>query len=216
MGFDAIGCLYEMELTKADSTQALAKVLKVKENNSRLDQFQISLGQSLPKAAKMDLILRQGTEVGIHRFIPIVTVRSISRPQEFQYEHKKDRWKKIILEATRQCGRKDIPQLDGVTEWQQCLELMKEFDQVLIPYEKEAPALKTVLESKPAAHKILVLVGPEGGWTREEVISGEQYGATPVHLQTPILRTETAGIVIVSMIQFFKSTYETGKEPNEK
>ena len=125
------------------------------------------MAQSLPKGPKIDLILKQGTEAGVNRFIPLVTQRSISRPDESQFEHKNNRWQKILVEACRQCGRNDVPQLDEVTDWKKCQELFGEFDLVLLPYEKEAPTLKTVLESNSTARKILVLVGPEGGWSNE-------------------------------------------------
>lgn len=202
-GFDSQGRQYELALKIMDAKQATASVVTRHDRNvDRTDIF-IALGQSLPKAAKMDLILRQATEAGVHRFIPLVTQRSVSRPDVSQYGHKNERWQKILTEACRQCGRNDVPQLDSVTNWPDALELFGQFDEVLLPYEKEAPTLKTVLELNPSAEKILVLVGPEGGWAKEEVREAEEKGAAPVHLPTPILRTETAGIVIVSMVRFF-------------
>jgi 16S rRNA (uracil1498-N3)-methyltransferase len=202
-GFDPEGRQYELALKKTDARQATASVLARREKNLDSGNISIALGQSLPKAAKMDLILRQATETGVHRFIPLVTRRSVSRPDVSQYNHKSERWKKILVESCRQCGRVNVPQLDPVTGWGKALELFMQFDQVLMPYEKEAPTLKTVLKSNPSAKKILILVGPEGGWANEEVREAEEKGAAPVHLPTPILRTETAGIAIVSMIQFF-------------
>jgi len=153
----------------------------------------------------MDLVLRQGTEAGVHRFIPLLTQRSVSRPEASQYGHKNERWQKILVEACRQSGRADLPALEQVTPWEAVLSRFGEFDLVLLPYEKQAPTLWTVLESNPAARKILTLVGPEGGWTGEEVIQARKAGAFPAHLPTPILRTETAGLAVVSMVQFFLS-----------
>ncbi len=201
LGFDVKAVQYELVLKKADSQQAIASILSRNESKSTNSVF-IALAQSLPKGPKIDLVLRQGTEAGVNRFIPLVTQRSISRPDESQFEHKNNRWQKILVEACRQCGRNDVPRLDEVIEWNKCLELFGDFDQVLLPYEKEAPTLKTVLESNPSARKILILVGPEGGWSKEEVGEAQQKGASPVHLPTPILRTETAGVAIVSMIQY--------------
>ncbi len=153
----------------------------------------------------MDLVLRQGTEAGVNHFIPLVTQRSVSRPEVSQYPHKNERWKKILVEACRQSGRADVPTLDLVTSWEEALKRFGEFDLVLLPYEKQAPTLWTVLESNPGARKIMALVGPEGGWAEEEVIQARKAGAFPAHLPTPILRTETAGLAVVSMIQFFLS-----------
>lgn len=208
--FDAQGCQYELALKQTEGPQATAKVLSRREPTPGAQNLLLTLGQSLPKAFKMDLILRQGTEVGVHRFLPMVTQRSVSRPDASQFGHKNERWQKILVEACRQCGRNDVPLLEDVADWPKVLEGFKEFDLVLLPYEREAATLKTVLESKPQARRILILVGPEGGWAPEEVREAEEKGAAPVHLPTPILRTETAGISIVSMIQFFQSSSPEG------
>lgn len=205
-GFDTQGCQYELSLKRTEGPNASATVLSRREPASDTERLSLTLGQSLPKASKMDLILRQGTEVGIHCFLPMVTQRSVSRPDASQFGHKNERWQKILVEACRQCGRSDVPHLESVASWPEVLERFKEYDLVLLPYEREAPTLKTVLESKSKARKILMVVGPEGGWDKDEVKEAEEKGAAPVHLPTPILRTETAGIVVVSMIQFFHSS----------
>lgn len=205
-GFDAKGRQYELALKKTEGEQAFAAVLSCREPLEGLARLSLTLGQSLPKASKMDLILRQGTEAGAHCILPMVTRRSVSRPDDSQFGHKNERWQKIIVEACRQCGRNDVPRLEGITDWPKVLDTFKEFDLVLLPYEQEAPTLKTVLESKLQAKKILILVGPEGGWDKDEVREAEEMGAAPVHLPTPILRTETAGVAILSMLQFFYSS----------
>jgi 16S rRNA (uracil1498-N3)-methyltransferase len=202
VGFDARSNEYELELNSVDAIPATALILSRRASTGAHNGVFIALAQSLPKGSKIDLILRQGTEAGVNRFIPVVTQRSVSRPDESQFEHKNDRWQKILVEACRQCGRNDVPVLDGVTDWKKCLEIFNEFDQVLLPYEKEAPTLKTVLESNPSVKKVLVLVGPEGGWSKAEVEEAQKRGAAAVHLPTPILRTETAGLAVVSMLQY--------------
>jgi 16S rRNA (uracil1498-N3)-methyltransferase len=202
IGFDAQGSGYEMILERVEGTQAAVSIAAKLGNDHPTAGTFIALAQSLPKGPKLDLILRQGTEAGVNRFIPLVTERSVSRPEESRFEHKNNRWQKILVEACRQCGRNDIPILDEVTDWEKCLGLFGEFDQILLPYEKEAPTLKTVLESNTAVRKILILVGPEGGWSKEEVREAQERGAAAVHLPTPILRTETAGLAVVSMVQY--------------
>lgn len=200
-GFDSGGRRYELSLKSISGPRAQALILSCTE--AKAAGVRITLAQSLPKASKMDLILRQATEVGVQGFIPFISQRSISRPEAGQFEHKNDRWKKILVEACRQCGRNDVPELSEVMDWKGLLGIFKDHDQVLLPFEKEAPTLRTVLESKPDAKNILVLIGPEGGWTPEEIQEAGEKGAAAVHLPTPILRTETAGLVTASMIQFF-------------
>jgi len=202
MGFDAGQRVFQLRFQKLENRQVW--VQKISEESKSLEGTgrQIALGQSLPKAAKFDLILRQGTELGVQRFIPMVTRRSVSRPETSRFDHKQDRWLKIMVEACRQSGRNDVPILDPIRDWAQAIELFQEFDLVLMPYEKEAPTLRTVLESHPKVERVLALVGPEGGWDPEEISEARDRGAFPVHLPTPILRTETAGLVITAMIQY--------------
>lgn len=202
MGFDAGQRVFQMRVLKLENRRVWVGRISSETTTPQGSFGQIALGQSLPKAAKFDLILRQGTELGIHRFIPMVTQRSISRPEDSQYHHKQDRWLKILVEACRQSGRNDLPVLDPIRNWRQTLDLFQSFDLVLMPYEKEAPTLRTVLESHPTFVSVLVLVGPEGGWAPEEIHEARDRGAFPVHLPTPILRTETAGLVSAAMIQY--------------
>ena len=201
-GFDGLGLERELILRRADAEGVLADFSGKETRAGGEAATFLALAQSLPKGSKMDLILRQGTEIGVNHFIPLVTQRSVSRPEASQSKHKEERWRKILAEACRQCGRTDLPRLDGVTSWKDALKGFGEFDLVLLPYEKEAPALRTVLESKGPARKILTLVGPEGGWTVEEIGQAREAGAQAVHLPTPILRTETAGLVAVSMLRY--------------
>lgn len=211
LGFDAQGREYDLELERADPQKARAKVFAQREGTSRGKRATLVLGQSLPKSSKMDLILRQGTELGVDRFIPLLTERSISRPDGSAQEHKQDRWGKILVEACRQCGRTGLPGLDPITPWRDLLSSLSGFGLVLMPYEKEAPSLRTALGSFQGAGDILVLVGPEGGWAKDEVAQAEERGALPVHLPTPILRTETAGLAVMSMIQYH--LFREGGEP---
>lgn len=204
-GFDGRGLEFELELGALGENFLAAKVARQVSVSQSGGPVHLTLGQSLPKGSKMDDILRQCTEAGVHRFVPLLTQRSVSRPEASQYDHKLDRWRKILVEACRQCGRSDLPLLDSILTFEEAVGQFGEFDLVLLPYEKEAPTLKTVLESKKIARRFLILVGPEGGWTQEEVELAETNGAFPVHLPTPILRTETAGLSVVSMVQYFAS-----------
>ncbi len=203
VGFDPQGSEYEMILLSANAQGSEARVLR-QTQQAPAQSLQIALGQGLPKGSKMDLILRQGTEMGIHQIIPLLTERSVSRPEPSQWAHKRDRWQKILVEACRQCGRRDVPELKPMTDWETLLSCFKDYDLVLLPYEKEAPSLKSVLESNSESRRILVLIGPEGGWAPGEVEQAQAHGACVTHLPVPILRTETAGLAAAAMIQFFK------------
>jgi 16S rRNA (uracil1498-N3)-methyltransferase len=211
LGFDGKGFEYELCLQTAHEGHAQVSLKGRMQKEETGAAVKITLAQSLPKASKMDLVLRQGTEAGVNRFIPLITRRSISRPDEDQRYHKNQRWQKIVVEACRQCGRADIPPVDPVTSWDGCLAKFSEFDLVLLPYEKEAPTLQTVLKSNGEAQNVLVLIGPEGGWDPQEVLEASQKAACSVHLPTPILRTESAGMAVASMLRFFFAVREDSK-----
>ena len=106
-GFDPEGNRYELRLSKADPAGSTAQVIERLEGQDGEAGLSLALAQSLPKASKMDLILRQATEAGAGRFIPLLSRRSVSRPDPSQYEHKNTRWQKILVESCRQCGRSD-------------------------------------------------------------------------------------------------------------
>ena len=201
-GIEPGGHEYDLVLERVDVGRPLALVLD-RQVKPKEPDLSITLAQGLPKGSKMDLILRQCTEVGVDRFIPLLTQHSVSRPETSRHEHKGARWSKILVEACRQSGRNSIPRLDPLVEWNAGLSLFQEFDLVVMPYEKDAPGLRTILESVPIPKKILILIGPEGGWALDEVKEAGQNGALTVHLPTPILRTETAGMATASMIRFF-------------
>lgn len=169
----------------------------------------IALAQALPKGPKMDSILRQCTEVGADRFIPILTRRCVSRPDEGRRSHKVDRWEKILEESCRQSRRVAIPRLDPVTDWPGVLALFGEFDLVLLPYEEQALSFSDLLVGRPVLKRLLILIGPEGGWDPLEVKEAEDRGALSVHLPTPILRTETAGVAVISMLRLYLDSWRT-------
>ena len=215
-GFDSQGREYELILGPTDSRPATARVVSSRESREGESQGTLTLAQGLPKGSKMDLILRQGTEAGVDRFIPLLTQHGVSRPDSGGQAHKMDRWGKILVEACRQSGRNRVPALDPLTEWKSILGKFPEFDLVLMPYEKEAIGLRSALETKPQSRHLLVLIGPEGGWSREEVAQAQDQGALPVHLPTPILRTETAGIAAVSMVRFYWESFPPGEKGGDQ
>ncbi len=197
-GFDALGNTYNLRIVEIDSM--FSKIVVESIQAAKPDLLEVDLAQSLPRSTKMDLILRQGVEVGVHAFFPLVTRRTVSRPDVESWQGKQKRLEKIIIEACRQCRRNQVPNLNLPIKFLEFLKYFKNYDLVLMPYEHQALDLSATLQHHPTAQKILVLIGPEGGWDPEEIHQAMQLQAEVVHLPTPILRTETAGIVAVSMI----------------
>lgn len=165
---------------------------------------EITLLQGLPKSDKMDYIIQKCVELGVNRIVPVVTERTIVKIDSGKDAQKKaERWNKISKEASKQCNRGIIPKVDVPVSFNEALDIVKNSDLALIPYEKEAlNGLRRILSDRRNASSICVMIGPEGGFTEKEVELAVNTGAFPVTLGPRILRTETAGVAVVSIIMY--------------
>ena len=162
----------------------------------------ITICQALPKGDKIDLILQKGTELGAHDFWLFGGRRSVAKIREDQQKNKLERWNRITAEASRQCGRTDIPE---VTWRPSAVEASNDTGQELrlILWEGEREhSLKDTLSVGGKPSSVIVAIGPEGGFDPLEVRHFSQHGFQPVSLGSRILRTETASIAILSIIQY--------------
>lgn len=170
--------------------------------------LEITLAQGIPKAEKMELIIQKATELGIKRIIPLITHRAIVRPKGSM---RLERWSKIATSSAQQSGRSRVPVIDGITGYKGFLS--QGFSGIgLIFYEGEIKkGLKEFLRGFKDIKEIIFLIGPEGGFTDEEVGMALKKGFTSVGLGPRILRTETAAITALSILQ-----YELGDISGEK
>lgn len=162
----------------------------------------ITICQALPKGDKIDLILQKGTELGAHDFWIFGGRRSVAKVREDQQNSKLERWNRITTEAARQCGRSDIPE---VTWRPSAVEAANASNQELrlILWEGEREhSLKDVLASCGKPSSVIVSIGPEGGFDPLEVRHFSQHGFKPVTLGSRILRTETASVAILAVMQY--------------
>jgi 16S rRNA (uracil1498-N3)-methyltransferase len=157
---------------------------------------QITLLQGIPKGDKMELILQKVTELGIARIVPVVMSRSVAR-----YDKNPPRWEKILQEAARQSGRTTLPDLEEVTPLAMAMRWVVPGFSFLLDETGEGLRLRQALPEK--ASEVVAVVGPEGGVTPEERRALLEAGFTPVYLGTRILRTETAAISIVALLQHY-------------
>ncbi|MCX5751698.1 MAG: 16S rRNA (uracil(1498)-N(3))-methyltransferase [Candidatus Saganbacteria bacterium] len=177
----------------------ICKIIGLRSHKSE-PSFKITIAQGIPKAKKMDLIIEKGTELGVSAIIPTLCERSIPKPQADKLE----RWKRIAKEAAEQCGRLVVPQIHPITKFEDVLNLKEEYDLALIPWEIEKEnSLKKVLTNLPhPPQKVLILIGPEGGFGSIEVERAKEKGFTPITLGNRILRTETVALSILSMFMY--------------
>ena len=162
------------------------------------------LFQGLPKQDKMELIVQKAVELGAYQVIPVSTRRSVVKLDEKKALKKVERWQQIALSAAKQAGRGYIPQVADVMSYPEALSYAKKLDVVLIPYElaEGMKETKEIIESIVPGQSVGIFIGPEGGFEKEEVELALEWGAKAVTLGRRILRTETAGLAMLSVLMF--------------
>jgi 16S rRNA (uracil1498-N3)-methyltransferase len=164
----------------------------------------ITLLQGLPKGEKFDWILQKNTEIGVSKFIPIVTQRTVVNIVQSKLKRRKERWEKIVKEAAKQSMRIDIPEVNQVLSFDSGLQEIKNHQLSIIPWEQEKKtSLKKIMKDiDKNISRIAVFIGPEGGFSPDEVEKAKAAGAVPVSLGPRILRTETAAVATCSVIAY--------------
>ena len=161
--------------------------------------LRVTLVQGIPKGDKMDLVVQKAVEIGVSRLVPLVSSRTLVRPQGGQ---KLLRWRRIALEAAKQSRRGIVPEVLEPRTMEEVLDLFTPDSVVLLPWEQEdGRGLGEVLAGA-APGEVFILIGPEGGFAASEVALARSRGAQPVSLGPRILRTETAGIVALALTLF--------------
>lgn len=162
------------------------------------------LFQGLPKSDKMELIIQKATELGVYEVVPVVTGRTVVRLDEKKAQKKTARWNAIAESAAKQSGRSRIPRVREAMIFSEALASAGELDVLLIPYEKAEgmEATRQVIEGIRPGQSVGIFIGPEGGFEEAEVEQAVALGAAPVTLGRRILRTETAGFVMLSMLLY--------------
>ena len=179
-------------------------LLSVLEENrdTRELPVKISLYQGLPKSDKMELIIQKAVELGAARVVPVETARCVVKLDQKKAESKRARWQAISESAAKQSGRSVIPEIAMPMKYSAALKEAADSDVRLIPYENAEGMERTrkILESVQPGQKIAVFIGPEGGFEETEIRQAEEAGFEAVTLGKRILRTETAGFVVLSLL----------------
>jgi len=165
--------------------------------------IRILLGQGLPKGEKLEWALQKATELGVTGFIPVVLERSVRRPKAESETKTVSRMESIAAEAAAQSGRIRPPEVHGFTDLAGFIEAARGDELKLVPYESELTrGMGITLEAAEGVRSIAVLVGTEGGLTDGEVDTLAEAGFVSVRMGPRILRTETAGVAAVALLQF--------------
>jgi len=163
--------------------------------------LEVILLQALPEKERMELIIQKATELGVSTIIPFKSGRSISLEEREAKQKKAHRWQEIAVKAVQQSRRARVPRVESYRSFQEALKVSKGEGLKIVLYEKEGEDLKNVLR-RYQLKKICAMVGPEGGFTAEEVELAKDKGFIPIKLGQRILRTETAAITLVGILQY--------------
>lgn len=206
--FDGCGREYRCTFLKVDEDCARLRVL-----DELLDAVEsplrLTLGQSLAKGDKFDFIVQKATELGVSSIVPLITDHADVKLADERGAKRLERWRRISLEALKQCGRRTIVETRNPMSVTALLDIEAphpaeqplETRAVFVFSEKGGALVHTVLAGTPNTSAVTVLIGPEGGWSDDEFSLFAERGVKSVTLGPRTLRTETAAIVAMTLIQ---------------
>ncbi len=201
--FDGSGCEY---LTNIDRYAESGVILAVSAMERRdKPPVRITLAQSLPKESKMDIIIQKATELGVWRIRPFISSRTVPRLTEEKGEARVKRWQKIAAEAAKQCAGTHVPEVTGIVRYGDIIGQRDSKALNIIFWEEESKrGIKEILRDAALSEKeeILIVIGPEGGFTRDEAATAVENGFLSAHLGRQILRVETASLAVLAIIQY--------------
>lgn len=189
--------LFICEIASLDPVKA--KIIKEEDQNSENDKT-IILVQSLVNETKMDYVLQKGTELGVDEFYPFKAVNSVIKEND-KSNKKIIRWQKIVKEASEQSKRNIIPEVHNIVDIHKLCEIKADV-KLLLTVNETTKNIKKVLKDLKKYDTLIIVVGPEGGFTLKEEETLINNGFISTSLGKRVLRTETAGMVAISMINY--------------
>jgi 16S rRNA (uracil1498-N3)-methyltransferase len=209
---DNQGWEYEVELVEVRTEHSKGEV-KEKRPATGEPEARITLYQCLLKKDNFEWVLQKGTEIGVTRFVPVISQRAVIPDLDSVRSHKLSRWERIITEAAEQSRRGLLPALDEPRTFAEAVSESESYHLALIPWERETTRhIRAALEDFRASDRasaepdIALFIGPEGGFADEEVSQAQRAGAVPVTLGPRILRAETAAVTAALL-----TLYELGE-----
>ena len=200
--FDGGGKEFPAEIVEARRQSVLFKVAEGAKVDRESD-LNLVLALGLPRPAIMDLIVQKVTELGVHEIVPVSTERTQEWLTGEKGVSRQKRWDRIAQEAARQSGRNRVPRISPLTSFNQVLEQRKDTGLKVICWEgEESGSLRQTLAAKTGSSRCCVLIGPEGGFSITEVGQAVAAGFQSISLGRRILRTETAAIMVIGLIQY--------------
>lgn len=199
---DGLGTEYACRIVSLSSKQGLLQIIQKKNAVGEPDR-KVYLGQALPKSDKMDFVIQKAVELGVAAVYPFVSLRSVPRYDSGRKSRRVERWRKISLEAAQQSDRGVVPAVSEPVSFAAVLSRYSADGLNLILHQESgARSLRAVLSDAAAKESVFFLVGPEGGFDSEEIADAREKGFEPVTLGKRTLRTETAALTFLSIVQY--------------
>lgn len=208
---------YTCGIVEMTQEEILAEIIEIQEADRELPS-KIYLFQGLPKSDKMELIIQKAVELGVFQIIPVETKRCVVKLDEKKEASKRKRWQGIAESAAKQSKRMVIPEIHSVMKFSQAIEYAGQLDIRLIPYElaENMDHTRKMLEKIQPGQSIGIFIGPEGGFTQEEIETALEHQVEPITLGKRILRTETAGMTILSILMYLLEEREVSGGETER
>ena len=199
--FDDAGWEHEAVIRSLSAQAAEIDVLRSFQVE-RESPLQLTLAVGLTKGEKMDFVVEKATELGAQAIVPFVSAYTVPKLDQRKIEKRGERWQKIALAAAKQCGRTSIPEIFPLINFENMVQQTAGPLNLLF-WEKEAhQTLKQVCETDPDTRSILLVIGPEGGLSDQEVDLAQRHGFKAIRLGRRILRAETAAVAATSLVQY--------------
>ena len=197
---------YECEIAEISKEQVYANIVDINQNAAELP-CNITLFQGMPKSDKMEFIIQKAVELGAAGIVPVMMKRTVVKLEDKKKDKKRERYQMIAESAAKQSGRGIIPEVTGFMSFREALQYAGKFDLLIVPYESAdgiAYAREIIAQASnlPDGANIGIFIGPEGGFAKEEIDVAKEAGAKIITLGNRILRTETAGLAVLSILMF--------------
>lgn len=210
---DGVGRDVLAKIVTVDKDKVTAEIVDTLDSQAEM-AWKVTVAQSLPKGDKLEIVIQKGTEAGAVVFQPFLSQRTVVQYDERKEAKRLDRWRKIAKEAAEQSHRSVIPEVKPVCSWKSLLEQMPSYDLILFCYEEEGRSgsgLRDLLNEFRSSltvkePRVLVIIGPEGGFAQQEADAAAAAGARLIGLGKRILRTETAALYALACL-----AYESGE-----
>jgi len=183
--------------------QAVMVAIEARRGDEAPQAVRLILAQALIKPERFAWVVQKATELGVERLVPVAAARTTIRPVSGRLERQVERWRRVSREAARQCGRRDVPQIEPPRPFDRVVPALAQDARLIMPtLAVPAVPLKEGLADLRGAEVVAALIGPEGDFTPEEAALAQRHGALAVSLGRLTLRSETAAVATLAILRY--------------